>query len=491
MSTTPVMAPPLTTPKPRKRRWLRVLLALLALAILMPLGVIGYWIIGMPGAWTQAEEEAAQEDPRWRLQDMQADRPVIADADNSALKMMAMVRGGRVWVSGVPNYDLMFEKLPANSQLNSQQVQVIQTEFAKMPKQLEQARELRKYPEGRFPVTFTDDWISTVIQHHQDARTVADWLKHDAMLRAQEGDYDGAVESCQAIINGGRAMKDDPFLITVLIRIAMQNIALDSLERALAQGEASEERLREMQAMLEKEIEQSSFLIGMRGERAGHHYLFESIRDGKVKPRLMSMISGGSVGIDSFDDWLSDNVPSTMLKHYPDHLHNMNQMVAASKLPLHERGPTLTKIFREGRNSGNRVSKVLMPATDKVEKADRRSQMQLRAMVVALACERYRMKHEEKRWPVTLDDLIKAKLLSAFPTDPIDNQPLRYRQVKEGIVVYSLGFDEQDNQGNIQRDRHLDPGVDLGYRLWNLDQRRLPPLPPVGLPDPALGPMPR
>jgi len=30
---------------------------------------------------------------------------------------------------------------------------------------------------------------------------MADWLSHDAMLRAQDQDLDGAVESCQAILN--------------------------------------------------------------------------------------------------------------------------------------------------------------------------------------------------------------------------------------------------------------------------------------------------
>jgi hypothetical protein len=171
-----------------------------------------------------------------------------------------------------------------------------------------------------------------------------------------------------------------------------------------------------------------------------------------------------------------------MLKHYPGHLHRMNRMMKAAKLPLHERGPKLAEIVKEGRDSGNAVSRLLMPALDKVEKADRRNQMYLRTMVVALACERYRIQHEAKRWPDTLDDLVKAKLLSAIPLDPMDNQPLRYRRTADGIVVYSIGFDAKDDQGNVQRDRWPDTGVDLGFRLWNPDQRRLAPLPPVGLP---------
>ena len=61
----------------------------------------------------------------------------------------------------------------------------------------------------------------------------------------------------------------------------------------------------------------------------------------------------------------------------------------------------------------------------------------MRCMVVALACERYRLNHSEKTWPASLEELVKAKLLDAVPVDPMDNQPLRYRRTKEGIVVYS------------------------------------------------------
>ena len=108
----------------------------------------------------------------------------------------------------------------------------------------------------------------------------------------------------------------------------------------------------------------------------------------------------------------------------------------------------------------------------------------MRSAVAALACERYRLKHPRHEWPATLDDLVKAKLLDAPPLDPMDNQPLRYRRTKDGIVVYSIGIDSTDNQGHM--DRNADPqapGIDLAFRLWNVKSRRQPPLPPVVIPE--------
>jgi hypothetical protein len=476
--------PTVATPPARKRRrWLRGALAALALAIIVPIGVLTYSHFSTRGDWAGAEEEAGRDDPRWRLLEMEADRPTIADADNSAFYIIALRSKGGINPSAVPTYEAIFAKLPPSAQLNSQQVQLIRTEFAKFPGQIEAARKLKDMPAGRFPLTFSDDWISTTIGNHQNTREIVGWLQHDAWLLAQEGDCDAAIESCQAIINTSRSVKDDPFLITCLIRIAEQAVALETLERVLAQGEASEEHLRAMQAMLEREMREDSFILALRGERAGCHYLFENIRSGKIKQNPFAVLGGPNVNTGNlFDDFLVQAVPSTMLRYYPDYLRHMNRMVEAAKLPLHERGGKLAELEAEVKRTRNPVIRLLVPAMQKVEMADRRVQIYMRSMNVAIACERYRLQDEQKRWPATLDDLVKAKLLNAVPTDPIDNQPLRYRRTREGVVIYSVGFDGKDDQGNIDRENWRNPGVDLGYRLWNPEQRRRQPLPPVGLP---------
>jgi hypothetical protein len=104
-----------------------------------------------------------------------------------------------------------------------------------------------------------------------------------------------------------------------------------------------------------------------------------------------------------------------------------------------------------------------------------RHQALLRSAIVAIACERYRMKHQE--WPKALQVLVDAKFLDALPTDPIDGQPLRYQTHPHGIVVYSIGPDETDDHGKIDRaaEPYL-PGCDSGFRLWNVPSRRLPPV---------------
>jgi hypothetical protein len=479
-------------PKRRAWRWWRIALVLLVIVIGAPVALLLWSSYTTRSAWEQAEAEAAGDLPRWRLLEMEADRPVIPDAENSALHMIAMrKKAGRVSVGGVPNYETIFEKLTPTAQLNRQQSDLIRGELAKIAGPLAEARKLKDMPRGRIPIVFSDDAISTLIPHHQDTREIGDWLQHDAMLLAQDEEYDKAVESCQAILNAGRALDGDPFLIALLIRLTLQRMAIISLERVLAQGQASEESLRDMQAMLDRDIKQSSWLAAVRGERGMYHQLFDNIRQGKIDKFWLAGMRGpnGRAG-GGFTDELAlsigERFPSTLLKYYPEFLGYMNRCVEAAKLPTEERLAKIQELDAEVRATRNPVTRLLAPSLIKVGQAELRSQAMLRSSMVAVACERYRLRHRtrdnENAWPATLEDLVKDKLLDAVPADPFDGKPLRYRRTRDGIVVYSVGLDLTDNNGHIDRDRVYDPGVDIGFRLWDVGRRRQPALPSVAVP---------
>src|SRR5438445_409940 len=134
------------------------------------------------------------------------------------------------------------------------QVNGIRALMKDSPEALAEARKLRFMPKGRMPIKYTPDLISTMVEPAQHARTVCAFLQCDAALRTHDGDFDGAIESCRAMLNAARSVGDEPFLICLLVRCACIHLTLDALERTLAQGEPSEKALAEMQAALEQEL---------------------------------------------------------------------------------------------------------------------------------------------------------------------------------------------------------------------------------------------
>jgi hypothetical protein len=103
---------------------------------------------------------------------------------------------------------------------------------------------------------------------------------------------------------------------------------------------------------------------------------------------------------------------------------------------------------------------------------DLRSLAFLRSAIVALALERHRLEHGA--YPDKLEGLVPTYLKS-IPLDPYDGQPLRYRRLADGVVVYSVGLDGIDDGGAIDRDRPMTPNTDQGFRVWDVKARRQPP----------------
>jgi hypothetical protein len=104
----------------------------------------------------------------------------------------------------------------------------------------------------------------------------------------------------------------------------------------------------------------------------------------------------------------------------------------------------------------------------------------LRCAAVALALERYRRDHGN--WPKSLEVLTPAPL-TQVPADPFDGKPLRLRRLDDGAVVYSIGPDGEDNGGRLDLPQQGAAGTDLGFRLWDVGQRRQAASPKNG-PDP-------
>ena len=63
-----------------------------------------------------------------------------------------------------------------------------------------------------------------------------------------------------------------------------------------------------------------------------------------------------------------------------------------------------------------------------------------------------------------------------MPADPFDGAPLRLRRVPGGLVVYTVGPDGVDDGGSLDPGRLVEPGTDLGFRLWDVVARRRPPV---------------
>jgi hypothetical protein len=313
--------------------------------------------------------------------------------------------------------------------------------------------------------------ISTLLPYAQDTRFVASVLSYEILLKAQEGDMDGAMMSARCMIQAQRAIGDEPTTISMLVRVAIRRIAVTKLERILAQGEPSEKSLADLQGLLEESEKDPLLLIGARGERAMGDGFLLSIQNGDT-PASQALAGLGSApkGIaEMLDNIRFRFFPGSIKASRATLLRFNNQVVELAKLsPEAQRQQMKTsKIDVEALP---RLARLLAVAWQKVAEASHRDSANMRCGAVMLAAERYRKANG--RWPEKITDLV-PRFLAKVPIDPFDNKPLRLLRTKEGLTIYSVSVDGVDDGGKL--DDRLFPGTDYGFRLWDVSKRRQPP----------------
>jgi hypothetical protein len=457
--------------RPTRRKGRRVLLVLGSVAALGIAGVVAFvWLTSRELESLTAEMDRL--DPGWRLEEIEANRRIVPDAQNSALHILKIktLHGGQS--VSTPVWETLLAGLPPQVQLNDQQVAYLDKSLAQLQKAVVEARKLKDMPYGRYPITYSAGFFTTILSC-QEGRVVFDLLQWDAARRGHAGDADGALESCLALQHAACAIGDEPFLISQLVRYAGNAIAIAALERALAQGyftQASEPSLERLQAGLIKEAAEPTLLIALRGERAGAHELFEAVAHGKMSAQSLSAFSGGG------PVYALSHVPGFLTSQHAALLRFHNRLVEAAKLPAGEQDERLELLDKKIRDEPLLV-RMVAPAVQRVGEAERRTRANLLCAAAAVAAERFRVRHQH--WPGSLEELMKAGLLDKAPVDPYDSQPIRFKRTADGVVIYSVGRDKIDNGGLIDRDRPLEPGTDLGFRLWDIARRRAAPNPPV------------
>lgn len=498
------MNEPLLSPAPpafRPRRRGRTVVLLILLPLLVLAGVYIFFALTANRELESAIAAIERTDPRWRLNDIEADRTVLPDANNAALTAMGtkpmMPAKWPIWIMSQQGndpktearreiLDRSFSELEAQRQLNKDQIDALRAELERASRALDKARTLAEKPEGRYPVAYTEDFIGTLLPHIQNTRELGSLLAYDVLLQAQEKHCDQALTSCRAIVNAARSIGDESMLISQLVRYALRAIAANKIQRVLAQGEPSEAVLRQLQQLLEKEESEPLLWIAVRGERAGMDRLMEGIQTGQIGMSAKDQALMGLSGDDRTANWIQTlplRLPAVRKSQRAALLRHMTRAVEIAQMPLEQQEQEMKKLDAAVKDQPF-LARLFCPALGKVAAADRRSRMDLRCAFVAVAAERYRQ--NKKKWPASLEALKETGYLQQIPMDLYDGQSLRGKRTADGLLIYSVGPDGQDNGGHIDR---LNPaaaeGTDRVFHLWDVSKRRQEPAPPKPPPPPV------
>ena len=434
------------------KKWLkRTVIAVVAYLILQTL-----WLVGeRQWRWSKGNREVAlafaeteATDPDWRWTALNSKRrfpPVEKNGAALIWRIKGLLPGEWVRVDNPKKWEPSPPPLEPNQAYSEDMIAALREDLAAAREAITLARTLRDIPDGNRAIDIKPDYLSTLLPDTQDTRLVATLLRWDTVLAVADGDKTRAADNLLAMLNNSRSFGDEPFLISQLVRIATRVIAARSLEWVLGQTELVEPKLTEFQQAWARDAEEPLLLHCLRGERAALDVLFQNMADGIVGGNDIQHFSFGT-----YAWWLYRG----RIPHERAYIHRyLTAAVDAARLPVVEQ-PAGISNMPPLPTDDMKYAQLLLPAVEKVAGAHWRSVAESRCVVVGLACERFRLKHA--RWPETLAEIPK-ELLENIPLDPFDGQPLRYRALPDGIVIYSVGKDRTDNGGSIARDPNSSP----------------------------------
>jgi hypothetical protein len=435
----------------RRRRLIIVAVVLCPLAVLAISGWLYDWYWQRKVEAKLSEFRAAGQPVTW--QEVLAARPVPPDEENSALVMLKAFGQFRAFRNEAEE-GLVLGSAGGKRDGRKHSVKTRKMASAYLADNaavLDLIASAAALPGGAYPPDTTGEPWEMLLPHLASLREAARLCGVAAAYRAEAGDPAGAL---RALTDGRTAIQSigQPMtLIEALVRIAMNAIWADSLQRVLEVGELPPAALRELRGQAEAEQKAFSMEMAWYAERAMGHSAFATVTD----PATLSGGTGSAL-------WhIYRLVPGWSEQDALFYYTFWARQVSISALPIRER---LAESRKLGEETGvalstsrwrHPMSGMLMPAVTRATQEEVRSHVRMSIVRAALAAEEWRLAHG--RWPDSLDDLVPG-LLDAVPEDPFSEGTVCYLKTANGVVVYSVGQDGQDDGGLTESEAHSRAG---------------------------------
>jgi len=308
---------------------------------------------------------------------------------------------------------------------------------------------------ARYPTDYIAGF-NAVIEHVQDLRRAAQLLSLEFHVHLHRGRTSQAVDSILVQLAMAQTLEGDPSMVSQLVRSALGKLAITEMERALREATISDADVVRLQKGLRDFQFESGLKQALIGERASAYTACidplkmagpkanptpEEIRE--IASRSPQRVADAAKILE-IHRRLIESAEQPLPHSLRTALKVKGELDVLTDSPVDMLTYTMTLLMVPG---------ATYSAQAFAEAAARRDSAN-----AALAAELYRRKHG--KWPQDLGQLV-PEFLPVVPSDPFADAPMQMRVTVDGLRVYSMGNDSEDNGGNLV-DRMI-PGGDIGF----------------------------
>jgi hypothetical protein len=330
-------------------------------------------------------------------------------------------------------------------------------------------------PKARFWVNY-DAGPVCLLPHLARLKACALYLDLHAEAALKAGERKTALEDVKLSFRLIQAIRDEPILISHLVRIAMLHIALQPVWEGLAERQWTTADLSVIEGELSKLDFLADYEFAMRGERTRCELWAVDYAQKWGIGAFENIGSSDSTGSASGD--LDHLMGEAVFKLVPAGWFDQNKL---SLCRLHERYLLPVVDMQRRLVSPDEVSRAesacaqirprpydilsvfLLPSAGVAERFAY-AQTSVDLAGIACALEGYRQAHGQ--FPESLVALA-PKFIEKLPHDVINGQPLKYHRTDDGeFVLYSVGWNETDDGGKVWLFESGQPNQKKGDWVW-------------------------
>jgi len=315
-------------------------------------------------------------------------------------------------------------------------------------------------PDARYPVVYDlDNPWGILLPHLGNIKRNVQRLQLRACAELAAGQNDEAFKDVQLMLYLADSVKDEPFLISYLVRIACVHLAIQPVWEGLAEHAWSDAQLQQLQAYFRQCDFFPQMEYSLSSERAAAILTADLLERGKYHLNDLSNDPShpGSAAANLFGrmaprGWY-DLEKLSYCRLFQSQLNGAYNVEKKQVFPRQIEANTnaLEQAFA-GRNPittlctrHQLLAVMLLPALHNVPRRAAAAQTAVDEAAIACALERYRMANGQ--YPENLGALI-PKFVTSLPYDVISGQPYKYHRSNDGrFVLYSVGWNETDDGG--------------------------------------------
>ena len=370
--------------------------------------------------------------------------PAVPDNENAALVMTQAFALLRDYPDSRSNRIARFNIPSRGQSLTAEQKKLLSDYVEMNSNALIKAQEAIRLPKSRYPVDLTPNW-EALLPQLPNLRKVSNLAGIEAVSALQAQQYKQAADLISFQFALCHTLDAEPLLMSSIVRGEIISSASQLAEFSLNRINFDETSLSELVQNFAQVDENELPPIDFISDRATSLPYFQTnwfalrsfIYAGDDSERILSTEFRGRIG------WITGLFDRDEIFY----LKAMQVAIDEAHRPYPE-CLSLYSTMHESAWDGHRRGYILGPglleglrnAVPKEVEASAR----IRMTTAALAVERFRLAHGQL--PEDLNELI-PRFITAIPIDPFDGQPIRYKRLEKGYVVYSVGRDGHDNGG--------------------------------------------